>query len=109
MQNYAEPDASLERTFLEAIALRRLIVATYNGQEMRLAPHQLLTRHGELFLGALNTGKNWLNDDDRRLGYFKLEGLSKVQITNEPFDPLTSFDGTVPNSGDEELFSVHAA
>lgn len=109
MQNDSEPATTVERVFIEAIALRRLIRATYNGCEMRLAPHQLFTRHGQLFVSALNTGKNWRDDDERRLGYFKLEGLSDVTPTNDPFDPLPAFDGTVPNKGDEQVFSVGGA
>jgi len=109
MQNRTEPETTIERTFIEAIALRRVITATYNGCEMRLAPHQLFNRHGELFVGAFNTGKNRRDDDERRLGYFKLEGLSNVTATKDTFDPLPSFDGTVPKVGDEQLFSVSSA
>lgn len=109
VQNPIDPEIPIERTFIEAIALRRVITATYNGCEMKLAPHQLFNRHGELFVSAFNTGKNWRDYDERRLGYFKLVGLSNVTPTMDTFDPLPSFDGAVPKVGDEQLFSVSAA
>jgi len=108
MQNNTGSEITTERTLIEAIALRRVITATYNGCGMKLAPHQLFNRHGELFVSAFNTEKNWRADDERRLGYFKLEGLSNVTTTNDSFDPLPSFDGTVPRGGDKQLFSVSA-
>lgn len=108
MHNTTELADTAERKFIEAIALKRLVLAEYNSSELCLAPHQLFSRHGELFVSALNTRKNWSNDDERRLGYFKLDGLSRVTLTAETFELLPSYDGGLPREGDEELFSISA-
>lgn len=109
MQNAAPPEATSEKTLIEAIARMRLIVARYNGTEMRLAPHQLFSRHGELFVRAFNPLKNWRSEEERRLGDFKLAGLSDVALTEEPFEPLPSFDCAPPREGDQHLFAVAVA
>src|SRR3546814_7661725 len=43
---------------MEAIARRRMISASYNGNRMTLAPHLMFERRGDLFVSALNLGKN---------------------------------------------------
>lgn len=106
MQPPSEPAASSEKKLIEAIARLRVVTAGYNGSEMRLAPHQLFSRHGELFVSALNTRKNWRSDDERRLGHFKVSGLSSIALTDDTFEPLPSFDGSLPREGDEQLFAV---
>jgi len=97
-----------QRTILEAIARKRLVLAHYNGGEMLLAPHQLFTRHGDLFVSALNTRKNWRSPEERKLGYFKLEGLSGVSLTETEFEPLPDFDESLPGEADLQLFAVAA-
>ncbi len=99
------PDTD-ERKFLEAIARRVLIRAEYNGAQLVLAPHQLFERHDELYVGALNTGKAWRSDDERRLGYFKLKGLRTVGLTEDPFEPLALEDADLPRPEDRLLFAV---
>lgn len=96
----------MERKFIEAIALKRMIRAQYNGNEMHLAPHMLFSRHGDLFISALNTLKNWRSDEDRRLTQYKLLGLSEVVLTDETFEPLPGFDGAVPRETDISLFAI---
>ncbi|MDG2002661.1 MAG: hypothetical protein P8J20_04955 [Novosphingobium sp.] len=108
MQHTAEPEVKAERKFIEAIALKRLVVAEYNGSQMHLAPHQLFARHGDLFVSALNTGKSWRSDDERRLGNFKLQGLSNVALTENPFEPLQNYDGQLPRQSDEQIFAISA-
>ncbi|WP_239000596.1 MULTISPECIES: WYL domain-containing protein [Novosphingobium] len=106
MQNATMTTVSPERSIIEAIALKRLIVAMYNGSEMELAPHQLFERHGDLFVSALNPRKNWRSDEERRLGHFKVDGLSNVSVTEEVFEPLPNFDGSLPRPDDKQLFAV---
>lgn len=101
----ALPDTD-ERKFLEAIARRILIRADYNGARLVLAPHQLFERHDELYVGALNTGKAWRSDDERRLGYFKLKGLGNVELTEDAFEPLELEDSSLPRPEDRLLFAV---
>ena len=101
-----DPEPSGEKTLFEAIARLRMVSASYNGREMRLAPHQLFSRHGELFIGAFNAGKNWRHDEEPRLGYFKVSGLSDITLMADTFAPLPTFDGSLPRDGDEQLFAV---
>lgn len=60
---------------MEAIARGQLLTARYNGQTLTLAPHALFSRHGDLFVSALNPAKSRRADDQPRLGMFKLAGL----------------------------------
>ncbi|GAA4765271.1 hypothetical protein GCM10023219_07650 [Stakelama sediminis] len=109
MTQNADPAAPVARKFIEAIALKRLIVAQYNGAEMHLAPHQLFSRHGDLYVSAFNPHKNWRSLEERRLGHFKLDGLSNVVVTEEAFEPLPTYDSSLPRESDEQLFEVSAA
>lgn len=103
----SEPLAdTAERKCLEAIARRMLIRADYNGTELRLAPHQLFDRHGELYIGAFNPAKAWRSEEERRLGYFKLKGLRALELTDEPFEPLEQADSTLPRDEDRLIFAV---
>ncbi|MBH0111693.1 hypothetical protein I5E68_01845 [Novosphingobium sp. YJ-S2-02] len=108
MPNSPEPDATTERKLIEAIALKRLVLAQYNGAEMLLAPHRLFSRHDELFVSAFNPRKNWRSEEERRLGHFKLDGLSEVTITEDVFEPLPNFDEAPPRETDREVFAVTA-
>src|SRR3546814_4556485 len=47
---------------MEAIARRRMVTAQYNGNRMTLAPHLMFERRGDLFVSALNLGKNWRSE-----------------------------------------------
>lgn len=91
---------------MEAIARQKIVTARYNGAVMKLAPHLLFERHGELFVSALNLNKNWQSEDDRRLGHFKLSGLSMVELTDEPFLPSPSFAASAPRPEDTLLLAV---
>lgn len=97
-------DARLK--LMEAIARRRAVTAQYNGTVVKLAPHLLFERHGDLFVSALNMSKNWRADDERRLGHFKLDGLGATMLLDEPFDPLPSFEATPPRTEDTLILTV---
>ncbi len=90
----------------EAIARKRAVTAEYNGVQMRLAPHVLFERRGDLFLSALNMTKNWRADDEKYLGHFKLDGLVETILTDEGFDPLPSFQATAPQPNDTLLMAI---
>lgn len=90
----------------EAIARKRAVTAEYNGVRMRLAPHVLFERRGDLFLSALNMTKNWRSDEDKRLGHFKLDGLGDTMLTDECFDPLPSFEPATPQPDDTLVLAV---
>ena len=98
-----------EKIVIEAIARQRLICARYNGAEMVLAPHMLFMRHGDLYISAFKAAKNWRSPEERRLGHFKLAGLSGVRLREEGFVPLPDFDGTPPREDDQNLFAVELA
>jgi hypothetical protein len=92
-------------TVMEAIARKRVLAALYNGAEIKLAPHLLFERHGDLFVSALNMNKNW-GTEDARLGQFKLAGLGGTELLDEGFDPLPTFDAAAPRSDDTLLMVV---
>ncbi|WP_404482180.1 hypothetical protein [Novosphingobium sp. BL-52-GroH] len=97
-------DTRLE--LMRAIAHKKLVAARYNGAVIRLAPHLLFERHGDLFLSALNMSKNWRSDDERQLGQFKLAGLAAIEVIDEGFDPLPSFQPVPPRSDDLLVLTV---
>lgn len=90
----------------EAIARKRAVTAQYNGVSMRLAPHVLFERRGDLFLSALNMSKNWRTDDEKHLGQFKLDGLGETILTDEGFDPLPSFEPAAPQPDDKLVMAI---
>ncbi len=91
---------------MEAIARKRTVAARYNGERLKLAPHLLFERHGDLFIGALNLSKNWRADDERRLGQFKLAGLASAELLDETFDPLPSYQAAAPRADDTLVLAV---
>jgi len=91
---------------MEAIARKQAVAARYNGDLIKLAPHVLFERHGDLFVSALNMSKAWRSDDERRLGQFKLAGLGSAELLEESFDPLPSYQPTVPRSDDALILAI---
>ena len=91
---------------MEAIARKRTVAAHYNGQLLRLAPHLLFERRGDLIVSALNMSKAWRADDEPRLGQFKLAGLGAAELLNEPFEPLPTFEAMAPRSDDTLILAV---
>lgn len=91
---------------MEAIARKRVLAARYNGDVIKLAPHLLFERRGDLFTSALNLSKAWRSDDERRLGQFKLMGLAAIELLDENFDPLPSFQPEAPRSDDTVILAI---
>lgn len=91
---------------LEAISRKMLVEAVYNGKVIRLAPHLMFERHGDLFVSALNLDKTWRSDEEPRLGQFKLAGLSEPALIEEAFEPLPGFRPEVPREGDVLVLAV---
>jgi len=90
----------------EAIARKQAVTARYNGAAVKLAPHLIFARHGDLFISALNMGKEWRSEEERRLGQFKLAGLSAAEVLDETFDPLPAFDGAPPREDDVVVLAI---
>lgn len=93
-------------TLMEAIARKRAVAALYNGTTIKLAPHQIFERHGDLFLSALNLSKNWRADEERRLGQFKFAGLKDVKLLEDTIVALPSYNGALPRSDDVLILSI---
>lgn len=91
---------------IEAIVRVRAVVARYNGELMKLAPHILFERHGDLFVSALNLGKNRPTEEAVRLGQFKLAGLEAVELLDEPFEPVASFAAAPPRPDDTLVLAI---
>ena len=101
-----KPNGDPRLVLFEAIARKRAVTAEYNGVRMRLAPHVLFERRGDLFLSALNMTKNWRSDDEKRLGHFKLDGLGETTLTEDGFDPLPSFEPAAPQPDDTLVMAI---
>lgn len=98
--------ASPRLKIMEAIAFKRTLSVRYNGGIIKLAPHFLFERHGDLFLGALNMTKTWRSDDERRLGQFKLAGLGEAELLDETFEPLPDYAAELPRPDDTMVLTV---
>ncbi|WP_174274782.1 hypothetical protein [Sphingomonas bacterium] len=94
------------RFVLEAIALRRCLEATYNRMRIKLAPHILYTRHGELFVDAVTIEREGRAVGEAKLGTFKLTGLQIREVVAHPFNPQNVFDPANPKYQGVTLLAV---
>lgn len=78
----------------EAIAAKRFLEFTYNRMQMKVAPHVLYTRHGDLFLDAIPVERDGKSLIDPRLATFKLAGVENIQTTTTSFVPFPGFDAS---------------
>ena len=79
----------MNKTVLEAIALRKCLEATYNRTRIRLAPHILYTRHDQLYLDGVTLERDGKPPREIKVGAFKLDGLGELALTDRVFDPLS--------------------
>ena len=93
-------------TLMEAIARKRAVTAQYNGEQIKLAPHLMFERHGDLFVRALNMTKAWRADEELRLGQFKLAGLVATRLLDETFAPLPNFEAAPPRPDDALILTI---
>lgn len=93
-------------SLMEAISFRRTVHARYNGGIVKLAPHLMFERHGDLFVSALNLSKAWRSPEEQRLGQFKLAGLEVTELLDEVFEPLATYEAATPRSDDTLLLAV---
>jgi hypothetical protein len=94
------------KLLFEAIALKKCIEATYNRTVMRLAPHILYTRHGEVYLDAVALLKEGRAPREIKLGTFKVAGLNELLLTEEPFDALHVFEPEAEKYEGVTLFAI---
>lgn len=98
------PDPS--RTVLEAIARERCLEATYNRMTVRLAPHILYTRHGELYVDAVTLLRDGNLPREPKLGSFKLTGLVGLTVVEVPFTRSALYDPQLERYRGETVFAV---
>ena len=94
------------RHIFEAIALKKCIEATYNRMALKLAPHILYTRHGDLFIDAVTVERDGKPPKEIKLGTFKLSGLTVGGIVARAFTPDASFNPADPKYDGVTLFVV---
>lgn len=99
-------DVETNRLFFEAIALRKCVEATYNRGLVRLAPHILYTRHGELYVDAVTIARDGQPPREVKLGSFKLSGLKQPALTETGFEPVAIFDSGETRYQGVTLFAV---
>ena len=81
--------ADLIRT---AMAMRVCISAMYNKRVVKLAPHALVEKHDELYLEAITLEQDGVPPNSKRLGTFKLAGLSNLALTGTRYMPERNAD-----------------
>lgn len=106
MTNEQDTTQNVRLKLMEGIARQRVVATRYNGEHVRLAPHLLFERHGDLFVGALNLSKNRRPDDEPRLGQFKLAGLGCAELLDEKFLPMPSYQAAAPRADDTLILAV---
>ncbi|WP_136161228.1 hypothetical protein [Sphingomonas flavalba] len=94
------------KLLLEAIALRKCIMATYNRTAFKLAPHILYTRHDDLFVDAVTLERDGRRPREIKLGAFKLAGLSELALTAQTFQPEALFDPAAERYVETTVFAV---
>jgi hypothetical protein len=94
------------RLVLEAIALKRCIEATYNRMAVKLAPHILYTRHGDLFVDAVTVERDGRPPRETKIGTFKLAGLQIREVIGRTFNPEAAFDPADSKYQGVTLFAV---
>jgi len=80
------------KLILEAIACQTCITATYNRMSVKLAPHILYTRHGELYVDAVTMARDGRIPAEAKIGAFKLTGLTDLALVEAQFRPQPVFD-----------------
>ena len=82
--------------FRDAITRRTCVGTVYNKAEVKLAPHILYSRHGDLFIDAVVVERDGKKPREIKLGTFKLAGLGEAIATKRLFVPLPAFDSSAP-------------
>jgi len=74
-------------TILQAIVTKHCVAATYNRQQVVLAPHVLFMKHDALHVGGVTLERDGQVPREYKMGVFKLDGLGEIAITDRPFQP----------------------
>lgn len=92
--------------YLQAIAIKKCIEATYNGQRMLLAPHVLYRRNDALYLDALTLKRDGREPREWKIGAFHLNGLKDPLLSNEGFDRHQLYEPEAMRYEQGKLFEV---
>jgi hypothetical protein len=93
---------------LEAIALKKCVIAIYNNVPMKLAPHILYSKNSALFIDAVILEKNGEVRRDKKIGAFHLMGLNELQVIDQGFDIDPLFQPTAEKYQDTTVFVISA-
>lgn len=96
----------LNKIILEAIALQKCVLASYNRTAVKLAPHILYTRHDALFIDAVTLERDGQAPREKKLGSFRLTGLKDIALDDSRFQPEPLFDRNDPRYEGTALFAV---
>jgi hypothetical protein len=96
------------RTILEAIALQKCLVVTYNRVTMKLAPHILYTRDDALHIDAVALEREGQPPKEKKLGVFRLSGLNDLALTEEKFAVEPLFEPEAERYDGVTLLAVEA-
>ncbi len=99
-----KPEASY--VVIGAIARELCVEATYNRQPVRLAPHIVYTRHGEVYVDAVTLLREDKPPREEKVRSFKLTGLSGIRATDIPFRRSALYDPSLPRYEGETVFAL---
>ncbi len=94
------------RVILEAIATKRCLTGSYNGTLFVLAPHILYTRRDLVYLDAVPVSKNGAPPREPKMATFKVDGMSDIDLAEEPFEVSCLYEPWLEKYRDKTLFSV---
>lgn len=96
------------KAILEAIALKRCLVARYNKLSLVLAPHVLYRRNDSFFIDAITVTRDGQRPKEDKVGSYNLAGLSELEAIDQPFEIHPLFDRMDPKYRDHTLFMIDA-
>lgn len=99
-------DMDKDKIIFEAIAKQRAVRAIYNRTTCILAPHILYARHGDLFVDAVALERGGEPPRERKLGCYKLAGLSSVRLMPDGFEIDSTYDADNVKYLETKLFAV---
>jgi hypothetical protein len=91
---------------LEAIALKKCVMATYNRVKMKLAPYILYKRNDSFYVDAVALEKEGQPPREIKLGAFNLAGLSDMMLVDQHFEAVSLFDPTAAKYQGATLFAI---
>lgn len=92
----------------EAIATRKAVKASYNRGVVTLAPHILYTRNDALHIDAVTIDRDGQPPREEKIGTFKLDGLTEIDLTEREFAVSALFDAADPKYAGAALFTVES-